>query len=166
MNTRSSEVLGCSLFVHHLILQTRCKPIKRRGRAHQPGGTGSTAPGLRPAPAGGWGRRAAAARSTGESCQTTKRTMVAIRPSPPSPEPTTTTALPGESPAGPRTSAQLQRRVVTYLLSGADWPGLQDVLHQVTIATNDVQRVNDGLPGLICGESSSFTKVWVSFGRG
>lgn len=64
--------------------------------------------------------------------------------------------LPGESPAGPGTGVQLQRRVVTDLLSRADRPGLQDVLHQVTIATNDVQRVNNRLPGLIWrgGENS------------
>lgn len=57
--------------------------------------------------------------------------------------------LPGEGPAGPGTGVQLQRRVVADLLSRADRPGLQDVLHQVTIATDDVQRVNNRLPGLI-----------------
>lgn len=51
--------------------------------------------------------------------------------------------LPGESPAGPRTGVELQRGVVANLLSGANWPGLYDVFHQVTIATNDVQRVNN-----------------------
>lgn len=37
--------------------------------------------------------------------------------------------LPGESPTGPRTGVELQRGVVANLLSGANWPGLQDVLH-------------------------------------
>lgn len=68
MNICFSEILGCSLFEHNLILQTCCKPINRQGRSHQPEGPDSTAPGLRPAPAGGWSWRVAAARSTVASC--------------------------------------------------------------------------------------------------
>lgn len=79
-----------------------------------------------------------------------KEASLVIRPSA-LPDPMVTAELPGEGPAGPGTGVQLQRRVVAYLLSGADGPGLQDVLHQVTVATDDVQGVHDGLPGLICG---------------
>lgn len=64
------------------------------------------------------------------------------------------TVLPGQSPAGSRTGAELQWCVITNLLSGANWSGLQDMLHQVTIATDDIQRVDNRLPGLICEEDA------------
>ena len=66
------------------------------------------------------------------------------------------TVLPGQSPAGPWTGAELQRCIVTNLLSGANGSGLQHMLHQVTIATDDVKRVNNRLPGLICEEDVSY----------
>ena len=59
--------------------------------------------------------------------------------------------VPGQGPAGSWACAQIQGRVVAYLLSCADWPGLQHMLHQVTIATEDVEGVHHWLLGLVCG---------------
>ena len=57
---------------------------------------------------------------------------------------------PAQCPAGPGTAVQLQRRLVADLLRCADGARLQDMLHQVAVATEDVQRVDHRLPGLVC----------------
>ena len=60
------------------------------------------------------------------------------------------TALPRQSPAGPWTGVELERCVIADLLSSAKRPRLQDILHQVTVATEDIQWVDNRLPRLIC----------------
>ena len=50
--------------------------------------------------------------------------------------------LPGQAPAGPWTCVELQGCVIADLLGRADWPRLQDVLHQGAIATEDVEGLH------------------------
>ena len=58
-------------------------------------------------------------------------------------------AVPGHGPAGPWTGVELQGRVVADLLGRAERPWLQDMLHQVAIAAQDVEGLHHRLAGLV-----------------
>lgn len=67
-------------------------------------------------------------------------------------------ALPNQRPAGSRGCHHFQWGVITNLGGSAEGSGLHHVLHQGSIATDNVERLNDNLLGLIYKQRN---KTWM-----